>query len=115
MVKHTQVSADTSATSVARARLRLRNLRTLALLAALFFLPLLLAFITYYGSPWRPARHVNHGLLITSARGAAAGPLCRTPGRGTGRWSTSAPASATPTAARRFTSCARRTWRSALT
>src|ERR1700733_5974924 len=43
----------------------MRNLRTLALLAALFFLPLLLAFITYYGSPWRPARHVNHGLLIT--------------------------------------------------
>jgi hypothetical protein len=44
------VSADTSATSVERARLRMRNLRTLALLAALFFLPLLLAFITYYGS-----------------------------------------------------------------
>jgi hypothetical protein len=59
------VSAETSATSVERARLRMRNLRTLALLAALFFLPLLLAFITYYGSPWRPARHVNHGLLIS--------------------------------------------------
>ena len=65
MVQHTQGSADTSATSVERTRLRMRNLRTLALLAALFFLPLLLAFITYYGSPWRPARHVNHGLLIT--------------------------------------------------
>ncbi|HSY05721.1 MAG TPA: hypothetical protein VK803_07215 [Steroidobacteraceae bacterium] len=49
-------------------RLRTRNLRTLALLAALFFLPLLLAFLTYYGTPWRPAHHVNHGVLMTPPR-----------------------------------------------
>src|SRR5947207_1787246 len=53
--------------SPARA-LRARNLRTLAGLAALFLLPLVAAFFTYYGSPWRPARRVNHGVLITPAR-----------------------------------------------
>ena len=49
-------------------RLRARNLRTLAALAALFLLPLGLAFFTYYGSGWRPAGRVNHGVLITPAR-----------------------------------------------
>lgn len=50
------------------ARLRTRNLRTLALLAALFLLPLLLAFFTYYGTSWRPARHINHGTLLEPVR-----------------------------------------------
>jgi cytochrome oxidase Cu insertion factor (SCO1/SenC/PrrC family) len=50
------------------AQLRARNLRTLGMLAALFLLPLLLAFLFYYGSSWRPARLVNHGALITPAR-----------------------------------------------
>jgi hypothetical protein len=50
------------------AALRARNLRTLALLAALFLLPLLLAFFTYYGSSWRPAGSVNHGVLIQPPR-----------------------------------------------
>jgi cytochrome oxidase Cu insertion factor (SCO1/SenC/PrrC family) len=50
------------------AALRARNLRTLALLAALFLLPLLLAFCTYYGSSWRPAGSVNHGVLIQPPR-----------------------------------------------
>ena len=50
------------------AALRARNLRTLALLAGLFLLPLLLAFCTYYGSSWRPGHHVNHGVLITPPR-----------------------------------------------
>ena len=50
------------------AALRARNLRTLALLAGLFLLPLLLAFCTYYGSGWRPGNHVNHGVLITPPR-----------------------------------------------
>ena len=45
--------------------LRRRNLRTLALLAALFFVPLAIAFWMYYGTAWRPAAHVNHGELIT--------------------------------------------------
>ena len=58
-------------------RLRARNLRTLAALAALFLLPLGLAFFTYYGSGWRPAGRVNHGVLITPAH--------RTPFRG--HWS----------------------------
>jgi len=49
----------------AEARLRARNLRTLALLAGLFLVPLLLAFLTYYGSSWRPGHTVNHGTLIT--------------------------------------------------
>jgi hypothetical protein len=48
--------------------LRARALRTLAALAALFLLPLGLAFYTYYGSAWRPAGRVNHGVLITPAR-----------------------------------------------
>ena len=50
------------------ARLRTRNLRTLALLATLFLLPLLLAFFTYYGTSWRPARHLNHGTLLEPVR-----------------------------------------------
>jgi hypothetical protein len=50
------------------AALRARNLRTLALLAALFLVPLALAFFTYYGSGWRPTGTVNHGLLISPAR-----------------------------------------------
>jgi hypothetical protein len=48
--------------------LRERNLRTLAGLAALFGLPLVIAFFTYYGTGWRPAGRVNHGVLITPAR-----------------------------------------------
>jgi hypothetical protein len=47
--------------------LRARNLRTLAMLAALFLAPLILAFFTYYGTDWRPSAHVNHGRLFTPA------------------------------------------------
>jgi hypothetical protein len=54
--------------SSAEASLRARNLRTLIALAALFLLPLALAFLTYYGTPWRPAAHVNHGELISPPR-----------------------------------------------
>jgi hypothetical protein len=50
------------------AALRARNLRTLAYLAALFLVPLALAFCAYYGTSWRPSAHVNHGTLITPAR-----------------------------------------------
>ena len=50
------------------ARLRARNLRTLAALAALFLVPLVLAFFIYYGTGWRPAARVNHGTLITPPR-----------------------------------------------
>jgi hypothetical protein len=48
--------------------LRARNLRTLALLAGLFLVPLALAFCTYYGSAWRPGGTVNHGMLISPPR-----------------------------------------------
>jgi len=54
--------------SATEARLRARNLRTLALLAALFLLPLALAFCTYYGTDWRPSGRLNHGQLISPAR-----------------------------------------------
>jgi hypothetical protein len=49
-------------------QLRARNLRTLGALAALFILPLAVAFFTYYATSWRPAGRVNHGVLITPAR-----------------------------------------------
>ena len=48
--------------------LRSRNLRMLATLAALFLVPLLLAFYMYYGTDWRPVKRVNHGTLISPAR-----------------------------------------------
>ena len=48
--------------------LRARNLRMLALLAALFLVPLLLAFYMYYATDWRPAKRVNHGTLISPVR-----------------------------------------------
>ena len=57
--------SDTSTTDPG---LRARNLRTLALLAALFVVPLALAFFTYYGTSWRPPTRVNHGELIIPAR-----------------------------------------------
>jgi hypothetical protein len=52
----------------AEAQLRRRNLRTLAALATVFLLPLVLAFYIYYATGWRPAAHVNHGTLITPVR-----------------------------------------------
>jgi hypothetical protein len=48
--------------------LRARNLRMLAVLAGLFFLPLAVAFWVYYGTDWRPTKRVNHGELIIPAR-----------------------------------------------
>jgi hypothetical protein len=47
---------------------RSRNLRMLAALAALFLVPLVLAFYMYYGTEWRPIKRVNHGTLISPAR-----------------------------------------------
>jgi len=54
--------------SSAASALRAEKKRTLAALAALFLLPLAVAFFTYYGTPWRPAHRVNHGVLILPAR-----------------------------------------------
>lgn len=62
---------------------RARNLRTVAALAALFFLPLALAFYAYYGTDWRPMGRVNHGILIAPPRPLPALVLPRTaPGHG---------------------------------
>jgi hypothetical protein len=57
-----------AAERAAQAALRARNLRTLAVLAGLFLLPLAGSFLAYYGTSWRPAGHVNHGTLITPVR-----------------------------------------------
>ena len=66
--------------------LRARNLRTLALLAGLFLLPLALAFCTYYGSSWRPGRNINHGVLVTPPRALPAVRLRQVlPGEGDAR------------------------------
>jgi hypothetical protein len=46
-----------------------RPRRTLLyVLVLVFFAPLLLAFLVYYGSNWRPLGHTNHGALIVPAR-----------------------------------------------
>ncbi|MEJ1966122.1 MAG: hypothetical protein WDO56_33085 [Gammaproteobacteria bacterium] len=47
--------------------MRKRNLRTVGLLAALFFLPLIASFYMYYGSGWRPAASTAHGELFQPA------------------------------------------------
>jgi hypothetical protein len=49
-------------------QVRARNLRTVAILAALFLIPLVAAFLMYYGTSWRPGGHTNHGELIEPAR-----------------------------------------------
>ena len=48
--------------------MRKRNLRTVGLLAALFFLPLVASFYMYYGSDWRPVASTEHGELYRPAR-----------------------------------------------
>jgi hypothetical protein len=52
---------------------RARNLRTVGALAALYLLPLALAFYVYYASGWRPPGHLNRGTLITPPRPLPAG------------------------------------------
>jgi len=49
-------------------QLRARNLRMVAGLAALFFVPLLASAWLYYGTSWRPGGHTNHGELIQPPR-----------------------------------------------
>jgi cytochrome oxidase Cu insertion factor (SCO1/SenC/PrrC family) len=48
--------------------MRKRNLRTVGLLGAIFFLPLILSFYMYYGSAWRPAASTAHGELYQPAK-----------------------------------------------
>ena len=40
----------------------------LLLMLLLFFAPLMVSFLVYYGSSWRPGGHTNHGVLIEPAR-----------------------------------------------
>jgi hypothetical protein len=42
--------------------------RTLILLFAMFFLPIAVSFLLYYGTTWRPGTQVNHGELIQPAQ-----------------------------------------------
>ena len=58
---------------------RARNLRTVAALAALFLVPLALAFYVYYGTAWRPGGRVNHGDLISPPRPLPQSALPRVP------------------------------------
>ena len=53
-------------------------------LAALFFLPLLLAFWLYYGTDWRPAGGAEHGALIDPPRPLPDVALLRPDGTSTG-------------------------------
>lgn len=45
-----------------------RNLRTIAALAAVFLVPLVMAFWMYYGNAWRPVTSTNHGELFDPVR-----------------------------------------------
>lgn len=45
-----------------------RGRRTLLALAALFFMPLAIAFWLYYGTDWRPSGLSSHGVLIDPPR-----------------------------------------------
>jgi hypothetical protein len=66
--------------STASAReLRYRNLRMLAALAVLFFMPLLASFWLYYGMGWRPSGRINHGELIQPPRPLPEANLPRVP------------------------------------
>jgi cytochrome oxidase Cu insertion factor (SCO1/SenC/PrrC family) len=70
-----------------------RNRGRLLLLAALFFLPLLVSFVLYYGLGWRPAGAVQNGDLIDPARPLREVSLARVDGQLTdagflrGKWS----------------------------
>lgn len=63
-----------------------RSRKPVWLLIALFFVPLLVAFVLYYGLPqWRPARSTSHGDLLTPARTLPALPFDVGPLGGTSR------------------------------
>ncbi|MEJ0086160.1 MAG: cytochrome oxidase assembly protein [Pseudomonadota bacterium] len=47
---------------------RARGRRTLLIVAAVFFVPVIAAFALYYGEVWRPAGSSSKGELITPAR-----------------------------------------------
>jgi hypothetical protein len=47
---------------------RARGRRTLIIVAAMFFLPVVVAFSLYYGKLWRPANSASKGQLVVPAR-----------------------------------------------
>jgi hypothetical protein len=47
---------------------RARGRRTLLIVAAIFFVPVIVAFTLYYGELWRPSGSSSKGQLITPAR-----------------------------------------------
>jgi cytochrome oxidase Cu insertion factor (SCO1/SenC/PrrC family) len=61
----TDIGTDSSAIG---SGIRKRNMRTVGLLAAIFFLPLIASFYMYYGSAWRPDASTAHGELYRPAR-----------------------------------------------
>lgn len=63
---------------------RLRSRLVLLLLVAMFFAPLVAAFILYYGVHWRPAGQTNHGVLIEPPRAL---PVAGTAAVLRGKWS----------------------------
>ena len=65
-VERTRISNDFMNTTTNN--LRTRNLRTVAALAALFLLPLLVSFWLYYATDWRPTGSTIHGHLISPPR-----------------------------------------------
>ncbi len=70
-----------------------RHRGPLLMLAALFLVPLVLAFVLYYGTTWRPGGSARHGDLLDPARPLAEVSLVRADGQPTGsgflrgRWS----------------------------
>ena len=48
--------------------IRARNLRTIGALSALFLVPLVVSFVLYYATDWRPAGSTSHGDLILPPR-----------------------------------------------
>jgi hypothetical protein len=59
---------------------RARGRRTLLIVAAIFFVPLVMAFALYYGQLWRPSGSSSEGELITPARPLAVAGLRRVDG-----------------------------------
>src|SRR5207245_10853244 len=66
--EHAQKPRRADAMNTPARALRARNLRTLAGLAALFLLPLVMAFFAYFCTCWRPAGPVDLGVLLRRPR-----------------------------------------------
>ena len=99
---------------------RARGRRTLLIVAAVFLLPVAVAFTLYYGKLWRPANSSSKGELIEPAQPLTVAGLRHadgSPGRrlrcspANGHSFISVTAAATKPAVRRWFSAASRAWR----